>query len=909
MLTRIALGLAGVLPPSGPTTPTAPAAPSSALLLAQWALFRRGGSVFNQSPSASPTQAPSTTGQVTGNLNATDPDGDRLTYSIVGQPARGAVVVNPDGTFVYTADAALARTGGTDSFTVLVRDNAPGRGQATDALRGLLGRHHPVLADRLFGPHAIAVTVPVVVASPATNTPPVVPSVPPVPTTERMTGVVTGSLGVRDDDGDPLEFTVVGQPGVGTVTVDRATGTYTFTPTAAARRVAAGTPGTDTVTFEVLVSDGRGEAVSVPVTVVVDPGPAEVVAAIPVGTGPQSLYASPDGRRLYAVGAGGSSLATARTFAALDAPAPSGTVITVIDAGSNTLISSIAVPGRVDEVLFSPDGGLAFVTSRTDESYYSDPAAITVIDTATDSVVRTIEAQGPHGGVYFAPDGRHAYLSDQLGDTVYVVDTANGSLTTIETPSPQYLTFSPDGRRAYMPSITDGRTVVIDTATHTVIGSVPGYGQPVFGPDGRYTYVVDTQAVDGTVTVIDTADDSVDVIPVGRYPSWIQFGADGRYAFVSNIYGGGDQRLTVIDTADHSFATIDLGTAPDPMQMSAGGTRGYLVDRQDGTVTIIDTARGVLVDTIDTTDYAHSTVLSAQFAPDGSKFYVQDLDRLTIIDVADDSVATLDSYGRFGFTPDGSHAYLLGWEPEGSPLTLISVADDSTRTFVGPVYVNDVTFSPDGSRAFLTNWDGVVSMIDTSDGSTTTVAVGTSAGTTPVFSRDGRQAFYVDPGQWGGGPDGESLGSGAVTVVDVATGQAQRIALGSGAYTVTFSPDGTRAFLISDRTADGSTVTVIDRSDSTATTFTAGPYASEVEFTPDGRFGYVFAYGTGPDDGEVVFIDLADGSRSSVPVPSPSGIRFSANGRYAYVLNQRDGTATVIELDSVGDDDGGSALA
>ncbi|MEJ2866383.1 LpqB family beta-propeller domain-containing protein [Actinomycetospora sp. OC33-EN08] len=364
----------------------------------------------------------------------------------------------------------------------------------------------------------------------------------------------------------------------------------------------------------------------------------------------------------------------------------------------------------------------------------------------------------------------------------------------------------------------------------------------------------------------------------------------------------------MIDTSDHSYETLDLGTDPGIMQLSADGTRGYIVDRQDGTETIVDTALGALVDTVDTTDYDHSYVLNAQFAPDGSKFYVQDLDRLTIIDVSDDSVATVDGYGRMGFTPDGTHAYVLGsWDPAGTPLTLISVADNSTRTFTGPHNVNEVSFSPDGSRAFLTRYDGTVTIIDTSNGSSTIVPVGSRGWSTPTSSPDGRQAYFIDPGRTGGVFGDEPPEPGGVTVVDVATGQYQRVPLGMDAYRVTFSPDGTRAFLVSHRGENGTTVTVIDRADSTATSFTAGPYAEDVAFTPDGRFGYVLSYGSGPDDGEVVFIDLADGSRSTVPVPSPTGIRFSPDGRYAYVLNHRDGTATVIELDSVAGGGAGAA--
>ncbi|MEJ2866380.1 hypothetical protein WCD74_01300 [Actinomycetospora sp. OC33-EN08] len=44
-----------------------------------------------------------------------------------------------------------------------------------------------------------------------------------------------------------------------------------------------------------------------------------------------------------------------------------------------------------------------------------------------------------------------------------------------------------------------------------------------------------------------------------------------------------------------------------------------------------------------------------------------------------------------------------------------------------------------------------------------------------------------------------------------------------------------------------------------------------------------------------------------VPVASSSGVRFSADGRYAYVVNQRDGIATVVELDSLAGGGAGAA--
>lgn len=52
-----------------------------------------------------------------------------------------------------------------------------------------------------------------------------------IPTSISQTGqVVTGNIGVTDAEGDPLRYTVKQQPKNGTVTIDQATGIFTYTP-------------------------------------------------------------------------------------------------------------------------------------------------------------------------------------------------------------------------------------------------------------------------------------------------------------------------------------------------------------------------------------------------------------------------------------------------------------------------------------------------------------------------------------------------------------------------------------------------------------------------------------------------------------------------------------------------------
>ncbi len=56
-----------------------------------------------------------------GKLNASDPEGESITYSVIRQPKRGQVTVNPDGSYTYTPKKNKV---GTDSFTYTATDPA-----------------------------------------------------------------------------------------------------------------------------------------------------------------------------------------------------------------------------------------------------------------------------------------------------------------------------------------------------------------------------------------------------------------------------------------------------------------------------------------------------------------------------------------------------------------------------------------------------------------------------------------------------------------------------------------------------------------------------------------------------------------------------------------------------------------
>jgi YVTN family beta-propeller protein/VCBS repeat-containing protein len=198
-----------------------------------------------------------TTGAVSGKVNATDADGDTLSYSVIAQPARGSVTLNPaTGSFTYTPTPAARQQAGqggptSDSFDVSVSD-----GNATTP-----------------------VTVTVSITS--SNHAPTLQGQPTVNPADLDSGTVTGSFTVADADSDILSYSIM-QPSSGGVTVYGSPGpatTYTYnfvyTPSQAARDAAAQTPGADTDTFTVTLNDGT-TSTNVTVTVPVESRPADM---------------------------------------------------------------------------------------------------------------------------------------------------------------------------------------------------------------------------------------------------------------------------------------------------------------------------------------------------------------------------------------------------------------------------------------------------------------------------------------------------------------------------------------------------------------------------------------------------------------------------------------------------------
>ena len=211
-------------------------------------------------PDGPVVSAPDAAGVVTGSLGVSTPNGRPPTYTVEAgdAPDRGAVTVRPDGTYTYTPSDEARHAAAADGATA-----ADGEDTFTVTATGSTGVRTRV-----------AVTVSI---DPRNEAPEVAPSITDV---DLDTGVVTGSLGATDGDGDHLTYTGSATVPKGALVVN-ADGTYAFTPTdearhAAAAAIAAQTP-PPAETFVVTVDDGHGSVQTVTLSLDITPANADPV--------------------------------------------------------------------------------------------------------------------------------------------------------------------------------------------------------------------------------------------------------------------------------------------------------------------------------------------------------------------------------------------------------------------------------------------------------------------------------------------------------------------------------------------------------------------------------------------------------------------------------------------------------
>ena len=206
---------------------------------------------------------------------------------------------------------------------------------------------------------------------------------------------------------------------------------------------------------------------------------------------------------------------------------------------------------------------------------------------------------------------------------------------------PAHVVVGPDNRLAYTTNSADNSVIVVDIARRQAVDTIPTWAF-LHGlrlrPDGREIYVACVD--DNSVSVIDTqAAREVTRIPVGRAPVQVGFTPDGRHAYVSLRDENG---VAVIDAATRQrIATIPVGSSPIQLFATPDGRFVYVANQgtettPDSTVSVIDTRRNAVVETLITGRGAHGVVVS----DDGSRVFIANsfANTVSVIDVASQRV-------------------------------------------------------------------------------------------------------------------------------------------------------------------------------------------------------------------------------------------------------------------------------
>ncbi len=272
------------------------------------------------------------------------------------------------------------------------------------------------------------------------------------------------------------------------------------------------------------------------------------------------------------------------------------------------------------------------------------------------------------------------------------------------------------------------------------------------------------------------------------------------------------------------------------------------------------------------------------------------------------TIATGEGPHEAAVSPDGTIAVVCNYGMRGAPGSSLSVLNIPEQRVIKTISLgtyqrpHGIVFMPDGQRVLVTaeaqqmllqvNWQtGTVEKA---------MPTGQNVSHMVVYAPQAGLAFVAN------------IGSGTVTVIDVAAGKRiKNIKTGAGAEGIDLSPDQ-REVWVTNR-AD-STISIIDvQKLAVSQTFAAGSFPIRIKFTPDGRHALV----SNARSGDVSVYDVASRkelrriSMQATPVeleegrlfdsgfagsPVPVGVLIPPDGRHAFIANTNADIISVIDL-------------
>jgi len=310
---------------------------------------------------------------------------------------------------------------------------------------------------------------------------------------------------------------------------------------------------------------------------IVDPATLKVVAKIPAGNDPHEVIASADGKSAYISNYGGGAYNT----------------ISVAD-----LVAQKALP-PVDLGALRGPHGLAFAGGKV---YFT--AEVNKVFGRYDPATRQIDwvlgtGQNRTHMIVVAADLNHIYTSNVNSGTISIIEKINGPAGGFPGPPP------PGGPGAPGVPNGPGQTGNPPPGPGGLGGAGPGgpprpdWNETVLetgrgtegfdvSPDGKELWSAAAQG--GTISIIDLAAKKVAQTLQANVggANRMKFTPDGRYVFVSLLFGGG-ANLVVLDAATRKeIKRMNLGHGAAGILMQPDGSRAYVACSPDNYVVVID---------------------------------------------------------------------------------------------------------------------------------------------------------------------------------------------------------------------------------------------------------------------------------------------------------------------------------
>ncbi len=323
---------------------------------------------------------------------------------------------------------------------------------------------------------------------------------------------------------------------------------------------------------------------------------------------------------------------------------PDGRILLVVNPDSNSLSLLRTNPGENNELkkVIEINVGIDPRTVATDDAGKLAVVAnrasgtVSIIDLKTFVLDGEVEVGHLPWGVVLHPDAKYAYVACEESDHIAVVDIqAMEQVATIPVDDrPNGLAISSDGKLLYATHLLNGSISVIDIENLEVIQVISTWPDAnlaqsiLLHPNGGYAYLPMTRSnsaneeltFDTTVFALVTAIDleaghvvprQTISLPESDKPVGLPYDTaispDRHSIYVVNA---ASNDVSVIDlNTTLAKAHIEVGDNPRGIAISAYGTRAYVNNTLAGTVSVINTMKNEVIDTVKVTDIPLPPVL------------------------------------------------------------------------------------------------------------------------------------------------------------------------------------------------------------------------------------------------------------------------------------------------------------